>query len=305
MEHSETADAPAAAPPRTTAEQGSPDIVGLRVRSAILVALGALSLFAADFWFGSARGCHFAALLFLSVGLAEFYSLCRAKGAKPLRGLGIIAAVGLVIVQIACIETGASLIQPLAVAGIAVMLTILIVHMGTSKQADFMTDVAATVLGLLYVWFLGIFFIIGIRHLPNGFAAIIIMLFAAKGGDSIAYGVGRKIGRTKMIPRISPKKSWEGGIAGVLGAVAIAVFLNWLFARWEYTFAEMWWAAVLGLAIGVSSIVGDLIESCFKRSAGVKDSSLIFRWYGGVLDVGDSLIVSSPVVYFLLVSHGS
>ena len=143
------------------------------------------------------------------------------------------------------------------------------------------------------------------RAVENGFAAIVVMLCAAKGGDSIAYGVGRKYGRTKMIPRISPKKSWEGGIAGVSGSIAIAVFINWLFSLWEYTFSETWWwAAVLGLAIGVSSIVGDLIESCFKRSAGMKDSSRLIAWYGGVLDIGDSLILCSPVVYFLLVYHG-
>jgi len=297
LEHSKTAESPEA--------QGAPDIVGLRARSAVLVALGALSLFAADFWFGTDIGCHVAAVFFVAAGLAEFYGMCRANGAKPLKWFGIACAVCLVIVQIACIKRDVTLTRPLAAAALAVMLTILIAHMSTSRGSNYLTDVAATVLGLLYVWFLGVFFIVGIRHLSGGFAALMILLFCAKGGDSIAYGVGRKYGKTKMIPRISPKKSWEGGLAGVAGSVAIAVFLNWFFARWGYTFAEAWWAAVLGLAIGVSSIVGDLIESCFKRSAGVKDSSLLFRWYGGVLDVGDSFIVSSPIVYFLLVCHGS
>ena len=284
-----------------TTPPGPPDIVGLRVRSAVLVALGALALFAADFYFQTDLGCHIASLFFVAAGLAEFYGICRENGAKPVKWFGILCAVILVVVQIRCIKGGLSLTQPMAAAALAAMLAILILHMSTSRSSNYLMDVSATVLGLLYVWFLGVFFIIGIRHLPDGFAALMILLFCAKGGDSIAYGVGRKIGKTKMIPRISPKKSWEGGIAGVLGSVAIAVFLNWFFGRWGYTFGEVWWVALLGLAIGVSSIVGDLIESCFKRSAGVKDSSMMFRWYGGVLDVGDSLIVSSPILYFLLV----
>jgi phosphatidate cytidylyltransferase len=281
------------------------DIVGLRVRSAVLVAVAAAALLGADFLFKTDVGCHLAALFFVTVGLAEFYTLCRANGAEPLKWVGIVSGMSLVIVQIACIKTSTPLKQPLAGAGVAVALTILIGHMASSRKSNFLTDVAATILGLLYVWFLGVFFFVGIRHLPDGFAGLVIMLFAAKGGDSTAYAVGRKYGKTKLIPRISPKKSYEGGIAGVGASVAIAVLINWLLSLWDYHFVSASWAALLGIAIGVTSIGGDLVESSFKRSAGMKDSSRIFAWYGGVLDVGDSVILCSPVVYFLLVYHGS
>lgn len=281
------------------------DIVGLRVRSALIVAALAVGLLGIDFHCGTAVGLHILTFAAICLGLSEFYKLSRAEGAVPLTAVGIVSAVCLLLVQITCIGNNVPITYAIAGTGVTVALAAIIGHMFISKTEGYFADVGATILGLLYVWFLGGFFFVGLRHLPNGFAAVFVMTAAVKGSDSIAYGVGRKFGRHKLWPRISPKKSWEGTIAGVAGSIIITVLLNRLFGVWGGSFLEAWEAVIFGLAVGIAGTLGDLIESNLKRSAGVKDSSVLIAWYGGVLDVIDSVIVGSPVAYFLMVIYGS
>lgn len=281
------------------------DIVGLRVRSALIVAVLAAGLLGIDLYCGTIVGFHILTFAAICFGLSEFYKLSRAEGAAPLKTVGIVSAVCLLLVQIACIRNNVPITYALAGTGVAVALVTITGHMFISKTDGYFADVGATILGLLYVWFLGGFFFVGLRHLPNGFAAVFVMTAAVKGGDAIAYGVGRKIGRHKLWPRISPKKSWEGTIAGVAGSIAITLLLNRLFGVWDAAFLEDWEAVVFGLAVGIAGTLGDLIESNLKRSAGIKDSSDLIARYGGVLDVIDSMIIGSPVAYFLMVIYGS
>lgn len=281
------------------------DIVGLRVRSALIVVALAGGLLGIDFCLGTAAGLYILALAAIWFGLSEFYALSRAGGAAPLPAVGMVSATCLLIAQIACIESGTPLTRILSGTGAVVVLATITGHMFTSETEGYFADVGATILGLLYVWFLGVFFFVGLRHLPNGFAAVLVMVTAVKGGDAIAYGVGRKIGRHKIFPRISPKKSWEGTFAGIAGAVIITVLFNRLLDVWDAAFLEASEALVFGLAVGIAGVLGDLIESNLKRSAGIKDSGYLIAWYGGVLDVIDSVIVSSPVAYFLMVIYGS
>ncbi len=111
-------------------------------------------------------------------------------------------------------------------------------------------------------------------------------------GDTAAYFVGRSIGRHLMAPQLSPKKTWEGAAANVVGSLAVAV----AFARWmALPLPAMLGAAAAG---SVAGQVGDLLESAYKRSAGAKDSGMLLPGHGGILDRIDALILAAPVVWY-------
>ena len=116
-------------------------------------------------------------------------------------------------------------------------------------------------------------------------------LFLVWGNDVFAYLVGISIGRHKMCPRLSPKKSWEGFFGGVLGSLAMGV-LGAYVVEGNY----LVWLG-LALVVSLSSVVGDLVESMFKRDAGVKDSGNFIPGHGGMLDRFDALILSAPFAF--------
>jgi phosphatidate cytidylyltransferase len=120
-----------------------------------------------------------------------------------------------------------------------------------------------------------------------------------KFSDTGAYVIGSLIGRHKMIPRISPGKTWEG----FGGAIAASLLASLLFARLagDKLLGMNWGhAALLGLILSTGAVVGDLIESLFKREAGVKDSGHYFPGIGGILDLLDSLVFNAPLMYLYL-----
>ena len=111
-------------------------------------------------------------------------------------------------------------------------------------------------------------------------------------GDSAAYFVGRSIGRARMSPQISPNKTWAGAIANVLGALLVAV----AFGYWNHILPIHMLA--MGVVGSVAGQIGDLFESAWKRSAGVKDSGTILPGHGGMLDRIDALILAAPAVWY-------
>jgi phosphatidate cytidylyltransferase len=119
-------------------------------------------------------------------------------------------------------------------------------------------------------------------------------------GDSAAYYIGRKLGRHKLAPRISPGKSWEGSIASLAVSIAFAVF----YLTRAIPAVSVVQAVLLGIAANVAGQIGDLAESSLKRGAGVKDSGNMLPGHGGWLDRVDSILFALPVVYALLASMG-
>ncbi|MEM7417101.1 MAG: phosphatidate cytidylyltransferase [Gemmatimonadota bacterium] len=137
-----------------------------------------------------------------------------------------------------------------------------------------------------------------------GLALIALPLACTWVGDASAYFVGSAIGRRPLAPTISPKKSWEGFWAGVLGAGAAAAL--WSVLTREVLAVPLGTAGVagLGLLLGVAAVLGDLAESLLKREADVKDSGTFFPGHGGVLDRIDSLLFTLPLAYALVTAVG-
>lgn len=124
---------------------------------------------------------------------------------------------------------------------------------------------------------------------------MLLLLTATWASDTFAYFVGRAIGKHKLAPLLSPKKTVEGAVGGLLGAVLI----GYLFGTFNPQL-NMTAVILLGVLIGIASLMGDLVESAFKRQAKVKDSSQIIPGHGGVLDRFDSLLLTAPLVYYVV-----
>ena len=136
----------------------------------------------------------------------------------------------------------------------------------------------------------------GIIFSPGIIVGFFLLIWA---NDTGAYLTGISFGRTKLFERISPKKTWEG----FLGGVILAVLVAWLLSDWLGVVTKMQWI-VISVIISVTGTFGDLIESMLKRSTGVKDSGSILPGHGGFLDRFDSAIVSFPLVYLFITLFG-
>ena len=182
------------------------------------------------------------------------------------------------------------------------LITALVMTMGGAtlwfgKDLHFaLTDVALAVFGVWYVaWLLG--HLVVLRGLRGGDWLVLFVLWVTWIGDSAAYYVGRAVGRTPLAPRVSPKKTRAGAVGGVVGsAVAALVAATWFLD--ELSWLE---AVGLGLGGGLAGMIGDLVESMFKRSAGVKDSGGLIPAHGGLLDKVDGLLFTVPLFYYYLV----
>ena len=130
-----------------------------------------------------------------------------------------------------------------------------------------------------------------LRQLPSGFAWVLLALVVTWACDTAAYLVGRAVGKRPFMQQISPRKTVEGAIAGLVGGVVAAVaFVPFLPMTW-------WQAPLLGVAWSIAAQSGDLVESMMKRDAGVKDSGTLIPGHGGMLDRIDSLLFVAPAVF--------
>lgn len=135
--------------------------------------------------------------------------------------------------------------------------------------------------------------IVLLHALPDGNKLVFLVLLMTMLCDSSAYFVGTQWGRHRLYPAVSPKKSIEGALGGVCGAVLAALASSWIYLP-EFTFVT---AGIFGIIIGVVAQVGDLFESLLKRSARIKDSGQLFPGHGGMLDRLDSLLFAFPAAY--------
>ena len=132
-----------------------------------------------------------------------------------------------------------------------------------------------------------------LRQLPRGIEWTFLTIFLVWATDIGAYLIGRQFGRHLLAPQVSPKKTMEGSLGGLMFSIAVA------FVFWRLVGGASWITyIVLGVVVGISAQIGDLFESALKRSAGVKDSGKLIPGHGGILDRFDSLIFALPLVYY-------
>jgi len=179
-----------------------------------------------------------------------------------------------------------------------ILMAILLSHTLSGRNLKTgLLDTAVVVFGAFYVaWLLG--HLILINRLANGPFLIFFLFLVTWANDTAAYYVGTLLGRHPMAPVISPRKTWEGAVGGLLGSVAAAFACRAWFLD-SLSLNETVW---LGLMIGLAAPLGDLCESALKRSASVKDSGRFIPGHGGMLDRVDSLIFTTPVFYYCLLA---
>lgn len=171
------------------------------------------------------------------------------------------------------------------------------------NKGSALLNIGLTSLGFLFFSISG-FSIIGIREIfitlgseyTNGAFLIFSILGTIWICDSAAFFGGTKFGKHKLFPRVSPNKSWEGAVFGFLASIVSMILFRILFLE----FISLQSAIIIGLIIGIIGQIGDLIESLFKRDAGLKDSSNLIPGHGGVFDRFDSLFFAAPFIYFYL-----
>lgn len=158
---------------------------------------------------------------------------------------------------------------------------------------------AVTLLGAAWIGS-GIGFLLLVRDIPEfGFWALVAVLFTVFAADTGAFFVGRTVGKHRLAPAISPAKTWEGFIAGIAAAMTAAFVILYKDREEFLTIPEI---LVLGAAIALASVFGDLFESSLKRDLEVKDSGRILHAHGGVLDRIDSLLWAGPAAYYVILA---
>jgi phosphatidate cytidylyltransferase len=310
----------------------------------ILIPIVVLALFRAPLWLF--------ALLVLGVALLaarEYFDIAEKTGFRPMRGLAfasLVLSFGIsyvaafavaqlssiarqqnvsVAVDLHAIATGSDL---WALCAIAILiftgLIFLIAGLRREPLTSALPDAAVSYLMLPYIGFtLGLLPIL--RSGENGALFLVYLMMLVWCGDIAAYYVGRAIGRHKLVPRVSPGKTWEGAIASVLAAIVIAFILFreiipisqaleacHVIPRVKFnpsliiTFdmqspaarpdtVPIWFAGLFGLCVNIAAQMGDLVESALKRGAGMKDSGNLLPGHGGVLDRIDALLFALPV----------
>ena len=237
------------------------------------------------------------------LGLEEFYRMARAKGLAPVRWLGFASAFVLLGLAYRPQTPNASL---LTTGGLLVLLALALRRGGQPRVLE---SAAVTAFGVLYVGWLSAHFVL-LRELPwraglaysDGGSLVLYAFLVTWSCDTGAYLTGRLFGRTRPWATISPRKTLEGAMGGLLFAVIAAQIGAATFLRAGGGTPLLTWphALAIGVLVGICGQVGDFVESLFKRDAASGDSSDLIPGHGGVLDRFDSLYFGAPIVYHYL-----
>lgn len=256
-----------------------------------------LILLATIFWFPKPIVAVIVGIL-IGLGLWEFYVMAEIKGFRPFKGYGICCGVALAVFTYFLVSSQKQGDDYIYILLFLIFVTILVKHTFVRDGSSAIVNSAVTMLGIMYISFL-FTFIIKLRYIPDpsqGKGWVMALFIITKVSDICAYICGTRWGKHKLIPRISAKKTVEGSIFGVLGAVLVSVICWLLFLKSLNLIAMIG----LGLLLGTVGQIGDLVESLIKRDAEVKDSGKLVPGMGGVLDFMDSLLFTGPVMYIYL-----
>ncbi|MGN0160348.1 MAG: phosphatidate cytidylyltransferase [Lachnospiraceae bacterium] len=254
--------------------------------SVLLVVLMILAIFAGNTVFTA---------LFAAISLIGMYEIYRIYGIHR-------SALGVTGYVIALIFDGllycgmAELAEMVLVAGLIVIMAVYVITF-PKYQA---TQTMASYFGFVYVAVM-LSFIFRIRAMDNGIVLIWLVFICSWINDTCAYLVGITLGRHKMTPKLSPKKSWEGAVGGVCGTAIVATLYGWIFRAQFDTIINP--SIVCGIACSLGAILsvfGDLAASAIKRNHEVKDYGNLIPGHGGIMDRFDSMIFIAPVIFWVI-----
>ena len=248
------------------------------------------------------------AIVFITIGMVEFYAMARTRGYAPHSIIGTLCALAIALLAWAG--------RPMAMLYALAASIIIIYTVAMARNArNAMENITVTVFGTFYVgWFCS--HVILLRQLPSdggdaninlgGAGYVIMLLILLWLGDGGAFFAGTGWGKHKLIPAISPNKTIEGAIGGfvitLVGALLISDACRVLNTFGISLFPDFNYASYLliGAGVAIAGQIGDLCESYLKRDAGLKDTGNLFLGHGGVLDRFDSLLFAAPLFYYFL-----
>jgi phosphatidate cytidylyltransferase len=259
------------------------------LRYRILTAVIGLPLLIAIIWFGEPWFTLLIAAMAM-LGSWEFYRMAGQLKLQPITYLGM-AWVLLIVISPHCpfIAT-----IPFLITSAIVISLIWLLFRSPREQA--FTNWAWTIAGILYVgWMLSYW--VALRDLEAGKGLVFWAMFTTFASDTSAFFIGRRWGKHALAPSISPGKTWEGAIGGLLASIIASLILRAIFPL-PFSY---WQIALLGCVISLFAQLGDLVESLLKRNTGVKDAGKLIPGHGGILDRIDSLIFIGVIVYYCVV----
>ncbi len=260
------------------------------INSALLILFLWLLIFILPIWIFAV-----AIVAAVGIGLYEFFNMVSKKGIPIYRYFGIIIGCLIPITTYLQFRSSAE-VEFVLIA--AVCFCVFLLQIARRKTENALVGIATTFFGVFYIGWL-FSFAIKLRILPplnmDGRFLILYLLLVTKSGDIAAYFIGTFFGKHQLIPRISPKKSIEGAVAGSIVSFIVAIAFKGLLPAVSITHI-----CVIGVLLSLVGQVGDLSESLIKRDCKVKDSGSLFRGLGGMLDLIDSLLFTTPIFYFYL-----
>ncbi|MCB9779024.1 MAG: phosphatidate cytidylyltransferase [Alphaproteobacteria bacterium] len=260
----------------------------------IIAALVGLGIIVPAIVLGGMIGANIVAGIALLIAMDEY-----TRMAVPEHNLKALAAMvlagGAVYASILFGPAGMA-VWVLALAAILMFVGSMLLVPDTAAGQQAATRLAA---GLLYVPVM-FSFVIQVRRLEDGLAWLFLTLCITWAGDTGAYFAGRAFGKHKLFERVSPKKTWEGFFGGMVASVIFAGVFK------QFFLPQLGWhhVVLLGVVLDIVGVVGDLVESMFKRAFGVKDSGWIMPGHGGILDRIDSLLFTAPVAWVIATQLG-
>jgi phosphatidate cytidylyltransferase len=249
----------------------------------------------------------------------EFYRLIEGKGARPLIGTGLVF--GTAVIGVAWVSSAYAAMLLMT----ASLLVLMVAQLGKARIEEALASISGTFFGVFYVaWlishavFLRFFYRSALLHFgearlsevplvpETGIFLMVYCLVVVILCDAGAYFAGRAWGRRKLAPEISPNKSIEGALGGIvlgtLGGLFTFMVFSIFWAEWCAGFST-WMVIVVSLLLCVVGIIGDLVESLLKRDADIKDTGALLPGMGGVLDRIDSPLLALPAMYYVMLAY--
>ncbi len=243
--------------------------------------------------------------------LHEFYGMTKKMGLRPFHWMGI--SVGVVMTALPyyfVVYQGATAITAQTIPVVLLIFTLIaacIRSLGERDTTNRVETIASTVIGVLYIPFMLQFLVAILMRDTEDVESLVLCLWVvavSKFCDVGALLTGMAIGRHKMAPNISPKKTWEGAVGGVLISSGVGATIAHFAAEYLPVQLTPAVAAMIAAPLAIITIVSDLIESAVKRRADTKDTGALIPGIGGAFDLTDSLILTAPVAYFIFLFLG-